>query len=125
MEKVLLAEDRPIVIKAMQIIFETGLPDHRLEIVRNVSMLNMALKNDSYRLLVIGLQEENNNEEIFQEISNSYPALEIVALSHSSFDTGVSKLVRKYIKGILPDGSSDTEITLALKTILSERVYCS
>jgi hypothetical protein len=113
------------VIKAMQIIFETGLPDYTLEIVRNVSMLNLALKNDSYRLLVIGLKKENNNEAIISAISNSYPALEIVALSHSPFDTGMSKLVRKYVKGVLPDGSSDTEITLALKKILSERVYCS
>ena len=74
MRMVLLAEERAIVTKAVEIMLETEFPDYQLEIVKNTPMLLDALKHRSFNLVIINDQmDEGAVRPLIQQLRSDHP----------------------------------------------------
>jgi len=126
MEKILLAEDRAIAVKAMQILIETEFKQYELSIAGNTDRLEEKLMDQPYRLAIINPRVmANNYTQSLLKIKNLYPALDIIVLSPQSNKMFVHYLHQNGFKGHLPEDSPDSEIVLALNKVLEGSSYFS
>ena len=126
MQKVLLAEDHGIVIKAVQIIFETEFPDHTLETVKNTRDLLSSLQLRQYSLVIIDLElEDGNTLPLVSQVVRLYPTLNILIFSGNAEELYARKLYGDGVKGYLPKQSSDKEVVDAIRTTLNGGLYIS
>jgi two-component system, NarL family, invasion response regulator UvrY len=126
MRKALLAEDHGIVIKAVQIIFETEFRDHTLETVKNSKDLLKALQQNEYSLVIIDLElEDGNTLLLVSEILKLHPHLNILIFSGKAEELYARKLYTDGVKGYLTKQTNDTEVVNAIRTTLNGNRYIS
>jgi two-component system, NarL family, invasion response regulator UvrY len=126
MQKVLLAEDHGIVIKAVQIIFETEFRDYTLETVKNTGDLLKALQYNEYSLVIIDLElEDGNTVLLVKDILRQYPGLNILIFSGNPEELYARKLYADGIKGYLPKQTSEKGVIAAIRSTIKGELYMS
>jgi DNA-binding NarL/FixJ family response regulator len=126
MQKALLAEDHGIVIKAVQIMFETEFREHTLETVKNSKDLLNALRQNNYALVIIDLElEDGNTLPLVTQILQLYPGINILIFSGKPEELYARKLYADGIKGYLTKQTSDKEVIDAIRTLLKGEQYMS
>ncbi|MES2772775.1 MAG: response regulator transcription factor [Bacteroidota bacterium] len=126
MQKVLLAEDHGIVIKAIQIIFETDFRNYTLATVRNSKDLLQAVQQEDYALVIIDLElEDGNIVPLIHELLTLNPGLPVLIFSGKPEELYAQPLYANGIMGYLSKQAGDTEVMEALRTALTGKLYVS
>lgn len=126
MKKVLLAEDHSIVVKGMKMMFETDIPDCRLDDVRTGADMMKALKNGGYQMAIIDLHlVDGDTLHLIADLTQLYPQLGILVFSGNPEELYAQKLYRLGVKGCLNKQSSDAEVLEAIRQVLAGKIFLS
>src|SRR5215813_14710435 len=102
--RILLADDHPLFVEALQILIERSIPDASLTVVNDLDSAHRALAtNDAYDLAILDLHMPGS--EGFRGIERTralFPATPLVAISGTAAAEDVRRALELGAKGFLP-----------------------
>lgn len=126
MNKILLTEDQGIIVTGMKILLQAEMPANELDIAKNIPELLMKLTDERYDLVIIDLQLGNGTIlYTLIDLLTLYRELRVLVFSGHSFEKVAPVLYNYGVKGYLEKAADDSEIILAIKTVLDGEIYIS
>ena len=123
--KVLLVDDHPLILSALQTVIRGLGDDVVVEGVDSAAAARAALAIDSdYELLLLDLSlGDANGFDLLVELRHNYPALPVVVVSASERASDVIRAIDLGAMGFVPKRSSNAQLTDALKMVMSGGLY--
>jgi DNA-binding NarL/FixJ family response regulator len=124
MKKIVLAEDRAIVVKAIEILLEAEFGDIQLNVAGDEDQLDKVLQQHPCGLAIISTRIlASDSVQSLLNIKERYPTLDILIFSGPINRMYAHYLRQKGFKGHLHEGSSDAEIVCALNRVFEGNTY--
>jgi DNA-binding NarL/FixJ family response regulator len=124
MKRILLAEDRAIVVKAIEILLEAEFGDIQLDVASDADQLDKALQQHPFGLAIISTRVlATDSVQSLLDIKDKYPTLDILIFSGPINRMYAHYLRQKGFKGHLYEGSTDSEIICALNKVFGGNTY--
>jgi len=124
MKKIVFAEDRAIVVKAIEILLEAEFGNFQLAIAGDEDQLDKALQQHPSGLAIISTRVlASDSVQSLLDIKEKYPRLDILIFSGPINRMYAHYLRQKGFKGHLQEGSSDSEIVTALNKVFEGHTY--
>ncbi len=123
--KVLLVDDHPLILSALQSVI-AGLGDDVTVLgVGNETEARAALKRDpDFDLLLLDLQlGETDGFALLDDLRNQYPALPIVVISASDRASDVIRAIDAGAMGFVPKRATNDTLFEALRMVMSGGIY--
>ena len=123
--KVLLVDDHPLILAALQSVIQ-GLGDDVTVVgVDNADAARRALQTDAdFDLVLLDLAlGEVDGFEVLSEFRSTYPALPVVVVSASDRASDVIRAIDLGAMGFVPKRSSNTALFEALRMVMSGGLY--
>jgi DNA-binding NarL/FixJ family response regulator len=123
--KVLLVDDHPLILSALQTIIQ-GLGDDVTVVgVDSAQAARLALQQDSdYDLVLLDLSlGDADGFDVLTEFRQTYPALPVVVVSASDRASDVIRAIDLGAMGFVPKRSSNTALFDALRMVMSGGLY--
>ena len=123
--KVLLIDDHPLILSALQSVIQ-GLGENvKVTGVPSASAARGALKKDStFDLVLLDLHlGDSNGFDFLTELRNSHPALPVVVVSASDRTSDVIRAIDLGAMGFVPKRASNETLFEALHLVLSGGIY--
>ena len=123
--KVLLVDDHPLILSALQSVIQ-GLGDDVTVVgVDNADAARKALQNESdFDLVLLDLAlGEVDGFEVLSEFRSTYPALPVVVVSASDRASDVIRAIDLGAMGFVPKRSSNSALFEALRMVMSGGLY--
>lgn len=123
--KVLLVDDHPLILSALQTVIQ-GLGDDVTVIgVDSAQAARLALQQDSdYDLVLLDLSlGDADGFDVLAEFRQNYPALPVVVVSASDRASDVIRAIDLGAMGFVPKRSSNTALFDALRMVMSGGLY--
>ena len=123
--KVLLVDDHPLILSALQTVIRGLGDDVVVEGVDSAAAARAALAQDAnYDLLLLDLAlGDANGFDLLIELRQAYPALPVVVVSASERASDVIRAIDLGAMGFVPKRSSNAQLTEALKMVMSGGLY--
>lgn len=123
--KVLLVDDHPLILSALQTVIQ-GLGDDVTVVgVGNAADANAALRQDSdYDLVLLDLSlGDADGFEVLADMRKRYPALPVVVVSATERSSDVIRAIDMGAMGFVPKRASNHDLFDALAMVMSGGVY--
>jgi DNA-binding NarL/FixJ family response regulator len=122
---VLLVDDHPLVLSALQAVIKTVGSDTTVKGVHNAADARTALaRDDSFDLVLLDLALGNDDGfEVLVEFRAAYPALPVVVVSASDRASDVIRAIDSGAMGFVPKKSSYAELHEALRMVMTGSMY--
>ncbi|MFO1328142.1 MAG: response regulator transcription factor [Rubrivivax sp.] len=123
--KVLLVDDHPLILSALQTVIRGLGDDVVVEGVDSAAAARAALARDAdHDLLLLDLAlGDANGFDLLMELRQAYPALPVVVVSASERAADVIRAIDLGAMGFVPKRSSNAQLTEALKMVMSGGLY--
>jgi DNA-binding NarL/FixJ family response regulator len=123
--KVLLVDDHPLVLSALQAVIQRVGGDTTVVGVDSAAAARNALRNDSdFDLVLLDLAlGDTDGFEVLEEFRATYPAVPIVVVSASDRTSDVIRAIDSGAMGFVPKKSSHAELNHALGLVMSGSMY--
>jgi DNA-binding NarL/FixJ family response regulator len=123
--KVLLVDDHPLVLTALQTVIQNIGAHIEVAGVASAAAARQAMAEDSERdlvLLDLGLGDANGFD-LLAELRNTYPAVPVVVVSASERTSDVIRAIDLGAMGFVPKSSSHAELYEALRMVMTGSMY--
>ena len=123
--KVLLVDDHPLILSALQAVIQGLGDDVSVFGVASADEARTALKRDAdfdLALMDLGLGAENGFD-LLAEMRSSYPALPVVVVSATERQVDVIRAIDMGAMGFVPKRASNRDLFEALRMVMSGGVY--
>ena len=123
--KVLLVDDHPLILSALQAVIQGLGDDVTVFGVASADEARAALKRDTgfdLALLDLGLGEEDGFD-LLAELRTLYPALPVVVVSATERQVDVIRAIDMGAMGFVPKRASNRDLFEALRMVMSGGVY--
>jgi DNA-binding NarL/FixJ family response regulator len=123
--KVLLVDDHPLILSALQTVIRGFGDDVIVEGVDSAAAARAALARDAaFDLLLLDLSlGDADGFELLIELRQAYPALPVVVVSASERASDVIRAIDLGAMGFVPKRSSNAQLTEALQMVMSGGLY--
>ena len=123
--KVLLVDDHPLILSALQTVIRGLGEDVVVEGVDSAAAARAALKQSAdHDLLLLDLAlGDTSGFDLLVELRQAYPALPVVVVSASERTSDVIRAIDLGAMGFVPKRSSNAQLTEALNTVMSGGLY--
>jgi DNA-binding NarL/FixJ family response regulator len=122
---VLLVDDHPLVLSALQAVIKTVGSDTTVKGVHNAADARTVLaRDDSFDLVLLDLAlGDDDGFEVLVEFRAAYPALPVVVVSASDRASDVIRAIDSGAMGFVPKKSSYAELHEALRMVMTGSMY--
>lgn len=123
--KVLLVDDHPLILSALQTVIRGLGDDVLVEGVDSAAAARAVLqRDDDYDLVLLDLAlGDADGFDVLVELRQTYPALPVVVVSASERASDVIRAIDLGAMGFVPKRSSNAQLTDALKMVMSGGLY--
>ncbi len=123
--KVLLVDDHPLILSALQMVIESLGDDVEVVGVSSARAATQALEcQDSFDLVLLDLQlGEVSGFDLLVEFRETYPALPVVVVSASDRDCDVIESIDLGAMGYVRKRASNDDLFEALRVVMSGGIY--
>jgi len=123
--KVLLVDDHPLILSALQAMIQELDPDVRVTAVGSAAAARSALVADAdFDLVLLDLHlGDADGFEVLAEFRSTYPALPVVVVSASDRHSDVIKAIDLGAMGFVPKRASNDSLFEALNMVMSGGIY--
>jgi DNA-binding NarL/FixJ family response regulator len=123
--KVLLVDDHPLILSALQTVIRGLGDDVVVEGVDSAAAARQLLKQDSqFDLVLLDLAlGDADGFDVLAELRQTYPALPVVVVSASERASDVIRAIDLGAMGFVPKRSSNAQLTEALQMVMSGGLY--
>jgi DNA-binding NarL/FixJ family response regulator len=123
--KVLLVDDHPLVLSALQAVIKTVGSDTTVKGVHSAADARTALaQDDSFDLVLLDLAlGDADGFDVLVEFRAAYPALPVVVVSASDRASDVIRAIDSGAMGFVPKKSSYAELHEALRMVMTGSMY--
>ncbi|MBL8333351.1 MAG: response regulator transcription factor [Rubrivivax sp.] len=123
--RVLLVDDHPLILSALQTVVRGIADDVTVEGVDNATAARSLLQRDSsFDLVLLDLAlGDADGFELLAEMRQTWPALPVVVLSASERSSDVIRAIDLGAMGFVPKKSSHAQLTEALNIVMSGGLY--
>ena len=123
--KVLLVDDHPLILSALQTVIRGLGDDVVVEGVDSAAAARHVLKQDSqFDLVLLDLAlGDADGFDVLAELRQTYPALPVVVVSASERASDVIRAIDLGAMGFVPKRSSNAQLTEALQMVMSGGLY--
>jgi DNA-binding NarL/FixJ family response regulator len=123
--KVLLVDDHPLVLSALQAVIQSVGHDTTVVGVDSAAGARAALRNESdYDLVLLDLAlGDADGFDVLAEFRSTYPAVPVVVVSASDRTSDVIRAIDGGAMGFVPKKSSHAELQHALKLVMTGSMY--
>ena len=123
--KVLLVDDHPLILSALQTVIRGLGDDVAVDGVDSAAAARSTLQQDpGYDLLLLDLAlGDADGFELLTELRQNYPALPVVVVSASERVSDVIRAIDLGAMGFVPKRSSHAQLTEALQMVMSGGLY--
>lgn len=123
--KVLLIDDHPLILSALQTVIEGIGDDVRVIGAESAAAARQTLKaNDDFDLVLLDLQlGDASGFDVLDEFRTAYPALPVVVISASDRTSDVIRAIDQGAMGFVPKRTSTELLSQALKLVMSGGIY--
>ncbi|MCA0243726.1 MAG: response regulator transcription factor [Proteobacteria bacterium] len=123
--KVLLVDDHPLILSALQTVIRGLGEDVVVEGVDSAAAARAVLsRNADHDLLLLDLAlGDTSGFDLLVELRQAYPALPVVVVSASERTSDVIRAIDLGAMGFVPKRSSQAQLTEALNTVMSGGLY--
>ena len=123
--KVLLVDDHPLVLSALQAVIQTIGNDTTVVGVDSAAAARAAMREDAdYDLVLLDLAlGDADGFDVLIEFRAAYPAVPVVVVSASDRTSDVIRAIDNGAMGFVPKKSSHTELHEALRMVMTGSMY--
>jgi len=123
--KVLLIDDHPLILSALQTVIEGLGDDVQVIGADSAASARQTLKDsDSFDLVLLDLQlGDASGFDVLDEFRAAYPALPVVVISASDRTSDVIRAIDQGAMGFVPKRTSTELLAQALKLVMSGGIY--
>jgi DNA-binding NarL/FixJ family response regulator len=123
--KVLLVDDHPLILSALQTVIRGLGDDVVVEGVDSAAAARALLqRDDNFDLVLLDLAlGDANGFDVLAELRQTYPALPVVVVSASERASDVIRAIDLGAMGFVPKRSSNAQLTEALQMVMSGGLY--
>jgi DNA-binding NarL/FixJ family response regulator len=123
--KVLLVDDHPLILSALQTVIRGLGEDVVVEGVDSAAAARaVLLQDDDYDLVLLDLSlGDADGFDVLVELRQTYPALPVVVVSASERASDVIRAIDLGAMGFVPKRSSNVQLTEALQMVMSGGLY--
>lgn len=123
--KVLLVDDHPLILSALQTVIRGLGDDVVVEGVDSAAAARQVLRRtDDYDLVLLDLSlGDADGFEVLSELRQAYPSLPVVVVSASERASDVIRAIDLGAMGFVPKRSSNAQLTEALQMVMSGGLY--
>ena len=123
--KVLLVDDHPLILAAMQTMIQELDPDVQVTAVGSAAAARSALASDSdFDLVLLDLQlGDASGFDVLVEMRKAHPALPVVVISASDRASDVIRSIDMGAMGFVPKRATNDTLTEALRLVMSGGIY--
>jgi DNA-binding NarL/FixJ family response regulator len=125
MERILIADDHPMIQKGLSYLLRDHLPNASVQAVYNGQQLYNILKNQVFDLLILDINMPFMSFSDFEQIIQSYPHLKVFILTQYSDEHLAIRYLKKGAFGFMNKSATDEELASVIKTILNGHKYLS
>jgi DNA-binding NarL/FixJ family response regulator len=125
MMKVLLVDDHPLILTALQTVIRSVGEDIEVIGVHNANAARNALRaDDNFDLVLLDLSlGEDDGFAVLEELRSTWPAVPVVVVSASERSSDVIRAIDTGAMGFVPKSSSHAELHEALRMVMSGAMY--
>jgi DNA-binding NarL/FixJ family response regulator len=123
--KVLLVDDHPLILSALQTMIQGLAPDVEVTAVASASAARSALATDSgFDLVLLDLQlGDASGFDVLVEMRRAHPALSVVVISASDRASDVIQAIDLGAMGFVPKRASNDTLADALRLVMAGGIY--
>ncbi|HEX7688082.1 MAG TPA: response regulator transcription factor [Burkholderiaceae bacterium] len=123
--KVLLVDDHPLILSALQAMIQELDPDVRVTAVGSASAARSALAADAdFDLVLLDLQlGDASGFDVLVEMRKAHPALPVVVISASDRASDVIQAIDLGAMGFVPKRASNDTLVEALRLVMAGGIY--
>ena len=123
--KVLLVDDHPLILSALQAMIQELDPDVRVTAVGSASAARSALAADAdFDLVLLDLQlGDASGFDVLVEMRKAHPALPVVVISASDRASDVIQAIDLGAMGFVPKRASNETLVEALRLVMAGGIY--
>jgi DNA-binding NarL/FixJ family response regulator len=123
--KVLLVDDHPLILSALQTMIQGLAPDVAVTAVASAAAARSALATDSgFDLVLLDLQlGDASGFDVLVEMRKAHPALSVVVISASDRASDVIQAIDLGAMGFVPKRASNDTLVEALRLVMSGGIY--
>lgn len=123
--KVLLVDDHPLILSALQTVILSARDDVQLVGVETAEQAHQALgREQDFDLVLLDLSlGESDGFDVLKDMRNRYPALPVVVVSATERHSDVLRAVDMGAMGFVPKRTSNQELVVALSMVMAGGVY--
>lgn len=123
--KVLLIDDHPLILSALQTVIQGLGHDTRVVGAESAAAARQTLKADpDFDLVLLDLRlGQDDGFELLAELRNSYPSVPIVVVSASDRTSDVIRAIDAGAMGFVPKRASNESLLEALNLVMSGGIY--
>eukprot|EP01137_Pigoraptor_chileana_P000808 Opistho-2@37555 len=123
--KVLLIDDHPLILSALQTVIEGIGDDVRVIGAESAAAARQTLKaHEDFDLVLLDLQlGDASGFDVLDEFRAAYPALPVVVISASDRTSDVIRAIDQGAMGFVPKRTSTELLSQALKLVMSGGIY--
>src|SRR6201996_1832151 len=123
--KVLLVDDHPLILSALQAMIQELDPDVRVTAVGSAGAARSALAADAdFDLVLLDLQlGDASGFDVLVEMRQAHPALPVVVISASDRASDVIQSIDLGAMGFVPKRASNETLLEALRLVMSGGIY--
>jgi DNA-binding NarL/FixJ family response regulator len=123
MERILIADDHPLIQKGLSYLLRYHLPHSSLQAAYNGKQVFKALKKQVFDLLILDVNMPFMTFIDFEQIIQSYPTLKVLILTQYSDENLAIRYIKKGAYGFLNKSATDEELIVVIKSILNGHKY--
>ena len=123
--KILLVDDHPLILSALQSVIQALRPDVRVVTAGSARQARHALQADAdFDLVMLDLQlGDADGFDVLAEFRSTYPSLPVVVVSASDRQSDVIRAVDAGAMGFVPKRYSNEALYEALRVVMSGGIY--
>lgn len=124
MYKLLMVEDRPIVINGLSLVVKDALKDVQLSVAKSFLEMETMLVESEYRMLILCLPIEDEKEmNSVLLLLEHHRSMVVLILADNTESLPMQKLYRSGISGVVGKQASTNEIKKAIQQVYNSNIY--
>lgn len=124
MYKLLIVENRPIVINGLSLVVTEILKDVKLSIAKSFEEMETMLVANEYRMLLLCLSTESEKEiDTMLILLKPHRSLTVLVLADNTENLPIQKLYRNGVSGVVGKHANIDEIKKAIRQVYNNDIY--